>query len=266
MGIWNVPAFGGSATDGSQWVGFSFCDDGCNPDTKILTFSSPINTFGFNISDYGDFGTGSLEFSNEIGEVFTATSSGGADGNLLFFGLINSTVSFTTVTLSNTLTGEFYGIDEVYYCLAAMNADLEISKTGDIVGDTAVYTVTVFNNGPDDATGVAVSDMLPAEVSYVSDDCGGTNTPPWTWNIGNLANGASAACEIITTINPGVVGEIINTATVTGDQTDPSLGNEDDTLTLTVLASLEVPTLDDFGLVFLLLALAGTGMLFLRRR
>ncbi len=266
MGVWNVPQFGGSATDGTQWVGFSYCDDGCNPDIKTLSFSSPINTFGFNISDYGDFGSGNLELANDIGEVFTAATSGGPDGNLLFFGMINNEATFTTITLSATISGEFYGIDEVYYCSAPMDADLEISKSGVVAGNTVTYTVSVFNNGPNDATGVSVTDMIPAELTYVSDDCGGMNTPPWTWNLGNLANGASATCVITTTINSGVVGPIVNTATVSGDQTDPAPGNESDTATVTSGSVLDIPTLGGRGLAVLLLVLAGAGALLLRRR
>ena len=73
------------------------------------------------------------------------------------------------------------------------------------------------------------SDPLPAEVTYVSDDCGGTNTPPWSWTIGNLAAGASVVCNITVSINPAPPASISNTATVTGTTADPSPANDSDT-------------------------------------
>jgi uncharacterized repeat protein (TIGR01451 family) len=51
--------------------------------------------------------------------------------------------------------------------------DLDVSKTVSTTsvdsGDSATYTITITNNGSDNATGVQVSDQLPAGVSYVSD-------------------------------------------------------------------------------------------------
>src|SRR6185369_14699202 len=51
-------------------------------------------------------------------------------------------------------------------------ADLSVLKTVDNptpnVGDQVVYTITLTNAGPDDATGVQVTDLLPAGLTYVS--------------------------------------------------------------------------------------------------
>ena len=50
--------------------------------------------------------------------------------------------------------------------------DLNVSKTVDNstpnVGDIVTYTLSVINNGPSDATGVAIMDALPAGVTYSS--------------------------------------------------------------------------------------------------
>ena len=71
-------------------------------------------------------------------------------------------------------------------------ADLELGKAVDKTtakhGDTVVYTLTVTNKGVDAASGVAVTDQLPAGLSYVSDDSAGAyNASAGVWNIGNLA-------------------------------------------------------------------------------
>lgn len=80
--------------------------------------------------------------------------------------------------------------------------DLEVSKTVSPTsvssGDSATYTITVTNNGPDNATGVQVSDQLPAGVSYMSDTPSqGTYTQgTGIWVVGDVANGASATLTI----------------------------------------------------------------------
>ena len=52
-------------------------------------------------------------------------------------------------------------------------ADLAVSKTVDkptpAEGATITYAVTVTNSGPETATHIAVTDLLPAGVTYVSD-------------------------------------------------------------------------------------------------
>jgi uncharacterized repeat protein (TIGR01451 family) len=83
--------------------------------------------------------------------------------------------------------------------------DLEITKTVSPAsvssGDTATYTITVTNNGPDNATGVEVTDQLPAGVTYSSDtpSQGSYNSSMGMWTVGNLAIGASATLTIVVT-------------------------------------------------------------------
>lgn len=148
-----------------------------------------------------------------------------------------------------------------------LDADLTITKTGlETPPGTVVYTITVTNEGPVDATGVSVTDTLPVELSYVSDDCGGVNGVPWTWAVGNLANGASAVCNLtLAVVTPG---EISNTADVSGDQPDPVADNSS-TAILTATGApdapnpLEIPTAGFLGLLALasLVALAGFGLI-----
>ena len=51
-------------------------------------------------------------------------------------------------------------------------ADLAVTKTGlpdpVLVGSNLTYTVTVTNNGPNNASNVMVTDTLPANVTFVS--------------------------------------------------------------------------------------------------
>ena len=116
------------------------------------------------------------------------------------------------------------------------SADLEVSTsdTPDPVttGADVDYTLTVTNHGVSDATGVTVTDTLPAGTTFVS----ATGTG-WTCNEAAgtvtctrpaLAAGASAPDITITVTAPGIVGTITNTATVAANETDSVPGNNSD--------------------------------------
>ncbi|OAD20384.1 protein containing DUF11 [Candidatus Thiomargarita nelsonii] len=117
--------------------------------------------------------------------------------------------------------------------------DLSLSKSDAPdpvnVGQDLTYTLTVTNNGPDAATGVTLIDTLPAEVTLVSDNpsqgsCSGTSTI--TCDLETLNNGDSATVTIVVT--PTAVGELSNTASVTGNEPDPNTANNSATISTTV--------------------------------
>jgi hypothetical protein len=110
LGIWNIPFVGGFATQGANWLGFQ-----SNTNERLRwIFDHPINAFGVNITDWGDFGTGSLTFSNDAGDNFVVAVTPLGNGNQQFFGVINDGMSFTAVEFNQDISGEFYGVDEIY--------------------------------------------------------------------------------------------------------------------------------------------------------
>lgn len=116
-------------------------------------------------------------------------------------------------------------------------ADLAIVKTGPALvteGQNYVYQLTVTNNGPATATGVSISDSLPANTTFVSADAGcGEAAGVVTCSVASLANGASATFNV--TVTAGSAGSsIVNTATVTGHQFDPNLADNSSTITTTL--------------------------------
>jgi uncharacterized delta-60 repeat protein/uncharacterized repeat protein (TIGR01451 family) len=133
----------------------------------------------------------------------------------------------------------------------AVGADLLITKSGApnpvVSGNQLTYTLTVTDNGPQDATGVTVTDPLPASLHFnsVASTQGtcvrSTTTNPQpkggtiTCSLRNLANGASATITIVvTTTTPGT---LTNTATVSGNETDPKPSNNSATATTTVIGT-----------------------------
>jgi uncharacterized repeat protein (TIGR01451 family) len=85
--------------------------------------------------------------------------------------------------------------------------DVSLTKTASatdvVTGDTVTYTLTVSNAGPDTATGVEVTDQLPAGVTYSTHNASqGTFTSgTGIWAVGDLANGANATLTIDVTVD-----------------------------------------------------------------
>ena len=101
-------------------------------------------------------------------------------------------------------------------------ADLSLTKEvidGDItplVGDEITFKLTVTNQGPEDATGVIVTDLLPTGYDFqtFSSSTGTYNETTGEWTIGNLANGAIESLLIDVIVKP--TGVYLNTAEITG--------------------------------------------------
>lgn len=111
LGIWDMPFVGGFATDGANWLGYQSGQD----ETLVFDLAEPATAFGLNVTDWGDFGEGQLIFSNDLGESFVVDVTPHPDGNQIFFGVWNTSVAFTQVIFTQSIAGEFYGVDEIYF-------------------------------------------------------------------------------------------------------------------------------------------------------
>ncbi|MBQ6098272.1 MAG: DUF11 domain-containing protein, partial [Methanobrevibacter sp.] len=82
--------------------------------------------------------------------------------------------------------------------------DLAVEKTINAsvvnLNDLVCWTVKVSNNGPDNATGVVVSDLLPESLIFVKSD-GDYDEKSGKWNIGNLTNGGVVRLNIVCRVN-----------------------------------------------------------------
>jgi uncharacterized repeat protein (TIGR01451 family) len=136
-----------------------------------------------------------------------------------------------TVTPMNEL-GEVFDVQT--FTTATSSADLEITKADSQdrvpTGRDLTYTLTVTNNGPDAASGVTVTDVLPSSVTFASatpsqGSCSESNGTV-TCSLGTLANAATTTVDIVVT--PRTAGLITNTVSVTAAVTDPSDVNNTD--------------------------------------
>lgn len=139
---------------------------------------------------------------------------------------------------------------------------LEVTKTDDTAGglvapgEQVVYTIRVANTGDQGATGVVITDTLPAEVGFVAASDGGVHaggpaggTVTWTL-AGELPAGADRVVTVtVATLDPipGEAREAVNTVTVTDDganSVEPAT-DSDETITrlnVTTLAKALVDT------------------------
>ena len=110
------------------------------------------------------------------------------------------------------------------------------------------------NAGPSDAQTVALSDLVPANTTFVSDaqtsgpafnltspSPGGSGTIIGT--IGTLASGASASFTVMVMVSPSTPrgATIVNTANVTAATSDLNLANNTQTVTTDVTPPVPVP-------------------------
>jgi uncharacterized repeat protein (TIGR01451 family) len=154
--------------------------------------------------------------------------------------------------------------------LTPKRADLSLTKSVDLESVMAekelTYLISVTNEGPDDATGVKVNENLPVGVTYISSNThgkGSYNTGVWT--IGNLSVNESATLSLIVTVDAGThPGTITNTATISGNQTDPHPLNNAGAANTTVINP--VPSISVWGVITLMLVFGGLIFVSVQRR
>ena len=137
---------------------------------------------------------------------------------------------------------ELHGV--VMGVVPPISADLAVTQYDNpdpiLKSDTVTYSITVTNNGPYDASGVALTDMLPSDISFVSATSSQGSCAPITspasnrknaklitvgvdCSLGYLASGSAAATNIVVQLN--TEGSNTNTVSVASDINDTNLSN-----------------------------------------
>ena len=186
--------------------------------------------------------TGFYKVSTHVWSI--GSMGAGTTEELTITTTINNTSSeiFNTASVTSTTTDPTPGnnSDTVSFIPTdtplPSSTDLSITKTVDaptpLLGSTATYTITVTNQSlTTAATGVVVTDVLPSALTLVSQSAttGFYKVSTHVWSIGSMGAGTTEELTITTTIN-NTSSEIFNTASVTSTTTDPTPGNNSDTV------------------------------------
>ncbi len=116
-----------------------------------------------------------------------------------------------------------------------------VSNSAPVAGATISYTLTVSNSASStqSASGIVVSDVLPAGVTFVSATGTGTyNSSSGAWSVGNLAPGQSASITLTVTVTASAGATVANYSEISASSAvdiDSIVGNgsgneDDDTL------------------------------------
>jgi uncharacterized repeat protein (TIGR01451 family) len=177
-----------------------------------------------------------------VGAIAAADSATLAIGVTVALGTAGSTITNLATATALDQTDPVSGNDADSVAITVQGADLALAKTTDNPapneGESFTYTVTVTNLGPDAASGVEVTDLLPAGVTYASDtpSQGSYESATGLWTVGSIAAADSATLAIAATVDPGTAGATItNSASVTAaDQGDPVSANNADSVAIVV--------------------------------
>ncbi len=263
-----VGGAGGDSSDGSAESG-DLAAPGAVDDTLDFGFLALAKVCGTVYADanldralaVGEPGVGGttvrLTGTDDLGQPVSASTVAAADGSWCVVvrpGTYDATIETpdgwdpdTPTTIEDIdvppgteLPGNDFGL---------VQADLAISKTAAASplapGETASFTLTVVNNGPTAATGVTVTDTLPAGLAYAGADVGGCSVAAETVTcaVGDLAVGGSATFVLQAKVTRETAGELVNSATVVGEQPDPVEANDAASASIAVVLP-EPPVVD----------------------
>jgi uncharacterized repeat protein (TIGR01451 family) len=206
--------------------------------TVTVTNNGPGPGTGITITDLLPSG---LQLTNAItsqGQYSGATglwtvgslANGGAATLTIIATVLGPTPQTNTATISHTDSVDPNSANnQASATETPLLADLAVTKAVSNprpnVGDTITYTVSLTNNGPNNATNVTVTDQLPAGLTFVSSSAGAAyDSTTGLWTVGNLANGAIAVLTITAIVSSPQA--ILNVASIShADQFDPDTNN-----------------------------------------
>jgi uncharacterized repeat protein (TIGR01451 family) len=212
------------------------------------TFNSTPNTT-FKLEFFSNTSCSPTGFGE--GETFLGSQqvSTDANGNVAFTAQLTGVSLPAGAVVTATATDPSNNTSEFSKCLgggAVQQADLELVKQADrtelSVGNTITFTTRLVNKGPSTATGIEVTDLLPAGITFnqATATAGTYNSATGKWQVASLSSGSEAVLTITATATQG--GNFIVTAEITASgvaDPDSSPGNavetEDDQKSVIIL-------------------------------
>ena len=177
----------------------------------------------------GGGGSGGAILTNVIVDSSTKIVNAGLNGNTSSSAVTEFTANGATSGNVGSLLSTALTLN--YSLCANVSVIKSVNNATPLVGSTVIFTITASNSGPSDASGVVITDNIPAGYTVTSViPSVGTWTAP-NWNIGNIAVGALPTLTITAIVNG--TGPYSNTATITANETDSNLLNNTSTVTPT---------------------------------
>ncbi|MEW5871074.1 MAG: Ig-like domain-containing protein [Chloroflexota bacterium] len=231
------------------------------PDVSVVEDSGPYAAAwatGLSVGPANEAGQ-SLSFAvtaNTNPALFSTGPAVAPDGSLSFTLALDANGSaLVTLVLHDDGGTAYGGVDtsppQQFTITIDTRADLALSKSADpqslLPGNTVVFTLQASNLGPSAASGLALSDLLPAGLSFAAAspgclEAGGTVT----CDLGGLPEGASASVLISATVDLDASGTLLNQASLSAAAPlDPLPDNNAAQASVIVLSSQAVYSLDD---------------------
>ncbi|MCY7332554.1 MAG: DUF11 domain-containing protein [Pseudanabaena sp. CAN_BIN31] len=189
---------------------------------------------------------GSLNKGEKATVIITATSMV-ADN-------LTNTANVTSSEVDLNTSDNFLIQNKAFNSIAPTSADLTLTQTVDNpnpkISDEVNFTVTLTNKGVGIASSIKVKDILSSELDFISAvaEQGSYDSQTGVWDVGNMRDNLIRTLKLKAKVNK--VKAITNTAEVIAvNELDPNSTpnnnnpNEDDQASVTLNATLAIPTL-----------------------
>src|SRR5438093_76531 len=214
------------AAGGNLTYTLSYSNTGnANATGVVLTDTIPANTTFVSATAGGILASGAVTWS--VGNL-----AAGASGSVQLVvrvasPLANGTsITNSTYSIDSNETSPVNGAAVSTATLAGPTLSASMTDAPDPVGAGAnlTYTIAYTNSGATGATGVVITDTVPANTTFVSATAGGTlATGVVTWSVGNLAAGASGSVQMVVRVaSPLANGTSITNSTYNIDSNETS--------------------------------------------
>lgn len=157
----------------------------------------------------------------------------------------NTATAYSKKVGDKTLTNNTASVNTEVTPIVDMTIDKSAAPDPVNAGGPLTYTVTVKNNGPSTATGIVVTDTLPALASFIEVSEGACATQPAVGDLGgtlgcqipDLSAGSQQVLKYLIRPTIDAVGQnLVNTVEVTTASTESDLTNNDASTNTPVIA------------------------------
>ncbi len=225
-----------------------------------VTNDGPSAASGIQVSDAlaaglsflsANAGTGAYDDATGIW-AFTNLNPGLTDSLVIYAlvesGSAGSAVSNTALITAIDQADPVLSNNSATAVITVPGADLALTFTSNVLvafeGSEVDFNVTILNGGPNDATAVEVTQLVPTGLTLVSatPSQGTYDQVSGLWTVGNLNNADNATLDIAVSVDNGTAGTIITSSTsiTAGDPSDPNTGNNTGTVSITVPTGVPV--------------------------